>query len=84
MLDTIIEYTDEYISSKPKTERKSFGQFFTSKKTLQYSGQMNQNCSKHGVAEFVNFISNLQISFQIGYVSDNNTSQRLCVCPTVL
>jgi hypothetical protein len=51
---------------------------------LQYSGQMNQDCSKHGVAEFVNFISNLQISFQIGYVSDSNTSQRLCVCPTVL
>ncbi|MDR1486412.1 MAG: N-6 DNA methylase [Deltaproteobacteria bacterium] len=40
MLNTIIEYTDKYISSKPKAERKSLGQFFTSKETARFMASL--------------------------------------------
>ena len=33
MLEKIIKLTNEYIESMPKTERKKYGQFFTSKET---------------------------------------------------
>jgi len=36
MLDYIIDQTDKFISSKPKSVRKSFGQFFTSKATARF------------------------------------------------
>jgi len=40
MLDYIIEQTDKYIRSKPKEERKSFGQFFTSKTTARFMASL--------------------------------------------
>jgi adenine-specific DNA-methyltransferase len=40
MLDYIIEQTDRFISSKPKAERKAFGQFFTSKATARFMAAM--------------------------------------------
>ena len=36
MLDYIVAQTDKYIESKPKDERKSLGQFFTSKDTARF------------------------------------------------
>jgi adenine-specific DNA-methyltransferase len=36
MLDYIVAQTDKYILSKPKDERKSLGQFFTSKDTARF------------------------------------------------
>ncbi len=36
MLDKVIEYTDEYISSMPKAERKKYGQFFTGRNTAEF------------------------------------------------
>ena len=36
MLDYVIEQTEKYIGSKPKSERKHIGQFFTSKETAKY------------------------------------------------
>ena len=36
MLDYIVAQTDRYIESKPKDERKSLGQFFTSKDTARF------------------------------------------------
>lgn len=35
MLEKIIKLTNEYIESMPKTERKKYGQFFTSKETAR-------------------------------------------------
>ena len=40
MLDYIINQTDRFISSKSKTERKTFGQFFTSKATARYMASL--------------------------------------------
>ena len=36
MLDEIVAQTDQFIASKPKADRKVFGQFFTSKATARY------------------------------------------------
>ena len=36
MLEKIIKLTNEYIESMPKTERKKYGQFFTSKETARF------------------------------------------------
>ena len=36
MLDYIIERTNKYINNMPKTERKKYGQFFTSKETARF------------------------------------------------
>ncbi|MDE6759864.1 MAG: Eco57I restriction-modification methylase domain-containing protein [Lachnospiraceae bacterium] len=36
MLDCVIESTNKYIDNMPKTERKKYGQFFTSKETARF------------------------------------------------
>ena len=36
ILDYILEKTEQYIAQMPKTERKRYGQFFTSKETAQF------------------------------------------------
>lgn len=40
MLDYIVAQTDKYILSKPKDERKSLGQFFTSKDTARFMASL--------------------------------------------
>lgn len=40
MLDRIIEYTNQYIESMPKKERKKYGQFFTSKETARFMADL--------------------------------------------
>ena len=40
MLEKIIENTSEYIDSMPKTERKKYGQFFTSIETARYMAEL--------------------------------------------
>jgi len=40
MLNHVIKKTDDYIASKPKDVRKSFGQFFTSKATARYMAEL--------------------------------------------
>ena len=49
MLENVIELTNKYIYSMPKKERKTYGQFFTSKETARFmSGLYNvpENLSK--------------------------------------
>ena len=40
MLERIIEYTNKYIESMPKKERKKYGQFFTSMETARFMAEM--------------------------------------------
>lgn len=40
MLDCIIESTNKYIDSMPKKERKTYGQFFTSKETARFMADL--------------------------------------------
>ncbi|MDR2105263.1 MAG: Eco57I restriction-modification methylase domain-containing protein, partial [Deferribacteraceae bacterium] len=40
MLDYVVEQTDKYIISKPKSERKVLGQFFTSKATARFMASL--------------------------------------------
>lgn len=40
MLEKIVERTNEYIESMPKTERKKYGQFFTSMETARFMAEM--------------------------------------------
>lgn len=42
MLEKIIELTNQYITDMPKTERKQYGQFFTSVKTARYMAGLYQ------------------------------------------
>lgn len=40
MLDKIVESTEQYMEDMPKSERKSYGQFFTSKETAKYMANL--------------------------------------------
>lgn len=40
MIDKIIERTNQYIDEMPKTERKKYGQFFTSKETAMFMASL--------------------------------------------
>ncbi|MBR0092599.1 MAG: DNA methyltransferase, partial [Lachnospiraceae bacterium] len=40
MLDKVIANTNEYLEAIPKSERKKYGQFFTSKETAEYMSGM--------------------------------------------
>ena len=40
MLERIIEYTNKYIESMPKKERKKYGQFFSSMETARFMAEM--------------------------------------------
>lgn len=40
MLDWIVNRTNEYIAKMPKSERKKYGQFFTSKETAIYMADL--------------------------------------------
>lgn len=40
MLDYVIESTTEYIAGMPKTQRKKYGQFFTSKETAAFMAEL--------------------------------------------
>ena len=46
MLDIIINQTNKYIEQMPKTERKKYGQFFTSRETAEYMASMFSDLGK--------------------------------------
>lgn len=51
MLNTVCERTDNFIQQMPKTQRKEYGQFFTSKETARYMASLfNLPLQKHEIS----------------------------------
>lgn len=46
MIDYILKNTSDFLESKPKSERKMIGQFFTSKETAEYMASLFCNIEK--------------------------------------
>lgn len=51
MIDLVMRATNDYIAQMPKTQRKKYGQFFTSKNTAVYmAGLFTRGSSKHDIS----------------------------------
>ena len=48
LLNDVLQATDNYLNSKPKTERKKIGQFFTSKETALFMANLSK-CQKENI-----------------------------------